>query len=192
MLYLPVNYTRNEHPSYFDDMSLKDEWQNDVYRLAHDLAERQGLVSVLDYGCGSGFKLRKYFGEGDGVCGLDMPPTVAKLHQRYPNGVWVTEPPTDNIWDLLICSDMIEHTPTPQVDLEIMQELNPKWLVLSTPARQRNDFGPPGNPHHAQEWTPEEFEQLISDYFDIISRTLIVPNKDYHGLTTVITARSRN
>ncbi len=49
-----VERLNNEH---YDDRSLKDAFQKDVYALALEFALAHGAQDIVDVGCGSGFKL---------------------------------------------------------------------------------------------------------------------------------------
>lgn len=174
--HLRAGYRRRLVVPNFDDMANKDEWQDHVYAFARAAADRFGLRSVLDIGCGSGFKLVKYFAEFDCV-GVDRAPCVAELRKRYPDRRWLAVeavatgyPPAD----LYICSDVIEHFTAPEILLEALARASFRKLVLSTPAREvlvadglREPDGPPGNEHHAMEWTMGEFHRLVSAYFDV-------------------------
>src|SRR6187200_254103 len=50
-------YTSRLNNRFFDDTPLTDEWQNEVYAKARQLANDHDLQTVLDIGTGSGFKL---------------------------------------------------------------------------------------------------------------------------------------
>src|ERR1041384_6506513 len=69
----PANYFihdgyqhRSEAPNY--DATRKDHlWQWEVYQFAREICDREKVHSVCDIGCGSGFKLMKYFRDFDTV-----------------------------------------------------------------------------------------------------------------------------
>jgi hypothetical protein len=61
-LCLHPDYKYRTDPTAFDDRKLKDKWQDKVYKSAWELLFHESYRSVIDFGCGSGFKLMKYFG----------------------------------------------------------------------------------------------------------------------------------
>src|SRR6478609_5776737 len=92
---------------HWDDTKMKDEWQREVYLMALAVMASNGYRSVIDVGCGSGYKLMKYLG-GYKTTGMDVPSTVEYLRQEYPSRRWVTDRPQEK-FDLVICADVIEH-----------------------------------------------------------------------------------
>jgi SAM-dependent methyltransferase len=65
---------------FFDDTPYKDEFQRPVYEYARQIADERGYKKILDLGCGSGFKLLKYFSDFHTV-GVDLEPTVKWLRK---------------------------------------------------------------------------------------------------------------
>ncbi len=178
-LFLPDNYEVRAVPSYYDDSENTDNWQNEVYFLAKQLAVESNIKEVFDYGCGSGFKLRKYFLKSNLCsCGIDLPPTVEFLRKKYPTSAWLTVDEFDfeslSKESMLICSDVIEHMEDPLLFMQRLAGSNVGVVVLSTPARellvetgQTKTLGPPTNTSHVCEWTCREFNQLVSQFFVI-------------------------
>jgi hypothetical protein len=187
--FLPDRYVaRTDAIQDFEgEAQRKDDVQREVYEESAKLARELDLVTVIDLGTGSGWKLIKHFGKhSDGhIVGVDLPPAVAILRKRYPKACWVTP---DNLpypeemrkaggTDLLICSDMIEHVEDPDATCETIKSLNPKWIVMSTPDRDLVDrcfhptnktFGPPRNRCHVREWNFEEFDKYMASHFDVV------------------------
>jgi len=56
-------YFARRAESFYDTTEKTDDWQLEVYLRAAALMREQGLRSVMDLGCGSGYKLIKYLGE---------------------------------------------------------------------------------------------------------------------------------
>jgi methyltransferase family protein len=163
-------YTARPHNRFFDDTPLKDEWQNEVYERARALADLYGLNSVLDIGTGSGFKLLKYFSDKE-TLGMDLPRTVAWLKRTYADRNWTDKIQPYPDFDLVICADVIEHVPDPDQLLDLIEQCNPRFSVISTPDRAlltRGQNGPPGNKAHVREWTFDEFAQYLGRRFKIV------------------------
>lgn len=156
----------------FDDTPFTDEFQKEVYQYARQLAERYGFRSVLDIGCGSGFKLITNFFDRDTV-GLELPDTLEFLEKKWPGRKWGTAGLLyhDFAFELVISSDVIEHLVDPNELLKQIQLYRPKRIVLSTPERDELCFGthdgPPRNMHHVREWNFAEFHAYIGSWFQI-------------------------
>ena len=168
--FIKASYQHRETYSYFNDTVNEDNWQKEVYITARKLFDVRRFSSVVDYGCGSSFKLIKHFGNTDFI-GIDVKETVEKLKDKYPSYEWSTDVSKCKNYDLLICSDVIEHFPDPDILIENIKVCNPKLIVISTPDRDllsKNQDGPPENPCHMREWAFQEFAEYIGYHFEII------------------------
>jgi hypothetical protein len=155
---------------FFDDTRLKDEWQKEVYEKARAIVDLYGLNSVLDIGTGSGYKLLKYFSDKQ-TLGMDLVRTVTWLKRTYPDRIWTDKNEPHPGFDIVICADVIEHVPEPDQLVDLIQNCNPRFSVISTPDRSlltRGQDGPPGNKAHVREWTFDEFAQYLGRRFKII------------------------
>jgi hypothetical protein len=167
--FIKDSYNHNLNPTYYDDTQNKDEWQAEVYEKARELADEYELKTVLDYGCGSAYKLLKHFSEFE-TTGVDLPQTVQWLHQTYPDRKW-SDSQEPQPCDLLIASDVIEHMPDPDCLLRYIAACKPKVCIISTPERDlirdvRCQAGPTGTTH-AREWNRQEFSYYIHSRFRI-------------------------
>lgn len=176
---LPENYKTNPE-TYFDDTNLKDEYQKEVYEYALSIVEKMGYKTILDFGCGSGYKLIKYFDSYDTI-GIDLPPTVAFLRNKYPHKIWTTDINNPILCDVFITSDAIEHMENPNILLDFIEICKPKEIIISTPDKNLicppNLLGSPYNIHHVREWTFEEFRNYIESRFDIINHFISNENQ---------------
>lgn len=173
------------HPSYtprldynqWDDTSYKDEWQKAVYQYADMIAKGTNFKSVVDIGCGSGYKLIEYLGHMRTI-GVELEPNYSFCKSTYPEREWLlsdlhTLPSITP--DLVVCSDVIEHFVDPDMLLAYIKKLKPRVCIISTPDRdmmvQRynvNPDGPPINVHHVREWNMSEFNAYMREHFTVV------------------------
>lgn len=182
MYHLPDGYV-SQAPEPWDDSGHTDDWQLEVYLAALGLATKHRLRTVLDVGTGSGYKLATYFASFD-TCGTERPENVAGLRERWPFRRWAVSdledmPPLGHA-DLVVCADVIEHLPDPDVLMCYLGRVKWEWLVLSTPDRRllhRPDepewLGPPVNPAHAREWTQAEFAAYVARWFPVAAHRIV-------------------
>ena len=175
------DYVDRETLTPFDDRPFTDEWQNEVYDYARCEFKRREFKRVVDFGCGSGFKLVKFFPPHVTI-GVEIEPALSFLKSKYGNRVWRSG---DNISDsilgadMLICSDVIEHMKNPCEMLQIFAASNCEFFVISTPALElmvekgwSPRLGPPRNEGHIREWTTAEFSGLVSRYLKIVDHRI--------------------
>ncbi|MCH9621698.1 MAG: hypothetical protein S4CHLAM20_11230 [Chlamydiia bacterium] len=172
--------SRNQY-CHHDDRKFKDGSQDEVYQIAKKLVEENILTCIYDVGCGSAYKLIKYFSNYQTV-GYEIEPTLGFLKDKYPEREWrlsdLSIIPEYKSSDVLICSDVVEHIVNPDDLLNFINRFDFKYLVISTPDRDKllevqgkkqSQTGPPVNPAHMREWSFSEFEEYISSYFNVIS-----------------------
>lgn len=173
---IDINYKIRENIKFKDATDRTDEFQDKVYKYAKLVFINFNLKDVIDLGCGSAYKLKKYFPDTN-VSGYELEPTVSWLKNKYPHDKWYLSDFDSNPInaDLVICADVIEHVLNPTDLIQYIKKMKPKHIVISTPDRQlmvdkqkRSYLGPPHNKHHVREWTFLEFNNYISKYFDII------------------------
>jgi len=171
---LPKGYKIRHNNKHWDDRNFGDEWQRETYETARTIAKQMKAKTVLDLGCGSGFKLMKYFVEFETV-GIELDPCLSMLLKKYPDRKWFAPWEYGKIGhDIAICSDVIEHLPDPTVITDSILHHDPKVLVLSTPIRI--NMGPPKNPCHCMEWLQDELhafmEQELGYFYEIESKAI--------------------
>tara|TARA_R110002110_G_scaffold120390_2_gene295555 strand:+ start:589 stop:1209 length:621 start_codon:yes stop_codon:yes gene_type:complete len=158
-----------------------DEFQNEVYQSARVLCVENNYKTVLDIGCGSAYKLIKFFRDKKFV-GLDLEPNLSFIKDKYPLYDFresdFNNPPKEQ-FDLIICSDVVEHVLDPDELISFINQIDFKHLILSTPdrdivqalqkswGRDVKQHGPPYNIMHVREWSFEEFNRYISMSFEV-------------------------
>jgi hypothetical protein len=180
-----VGYITRKNNIHFNDTANKDEHQDLVYKRIKEFFEEKQLKTIVDVGCGSGFKLIKYFNEYKSI-GMELPPALDYLKTTYPSKSWIYSDfkfKPDFPVDIAISIDVIEHLKNPDDLLNYFKELNPKYIALCTPDRDklvyRSRLGPPINIAHLREWNKKEFDNYISKHFEIIE-SKVVSNQDHY------------
>ena len=173
MYSIDPKYQHQLTEEYFDDTVLEDQWQDEVYQYARAVYDRNQCRSVLDFGCGSGYKLIKYFSDAD-TLGVDLAPTVNFLTHKYPGKKWRELPGLTVSVDIFIAADVIEHLLDPDQLISTIKRVRPQHIILSTPDRNLTvknwgypALGPPTNRHHVREWTFDEFRDYIGGHFHV-------------------------
>lgn len=165
-------YIHRKNVIAFDDSGNQDEFQREVYLFAADFCKEHNITAVLDVGCGSAYKLRKYLFD---VVKAGVEPDASNLKQQFPGETWFEF--LDSAWkqfpaQLIICADVIEHVPNPDAFIaDLLAHQHVQYFIFSTPDRNLDTspwkYGPPNNESHYREWTFEEFEKYMSRFFII-------------------------
>ena len=191
--FIHADYRHRQEAERYNDTANSDEWQDEVYRFAHEVSSDHNLQTVLDIGCGSGFKLMKYFWAHTTI-GSDVPETLRWLKKRYPDREWIASDfsSAGPKADLVIASDVIEHLADPDELLDYISRISPEYVILSTPDRNLlrcgTHNGPPSNPAHVREWNMAEFHSYVSEFLNIIEHFISNPSQ----ATQCVLARRRN
>lgn len=173
---IAAGYRHREDVTYYDDTDNADEWQREVYETARAVMLENGLKTVIDVGCGSGYKLVTILGDFETV-GLDLPQTIQQVRRVYRDRKWFIssfEEMDLPKYDLVVCADVIEHVENPDRLICFIKRVAKDWIVLSTPerglvygGRGRSRFGPPANPAHVREWSIVEFKRYIDRFIRV-------------------------
>jgi hypothetical protein len=203
MYNIKEGYKINQRNTHHNDVPYTEEGQKEVYIYAREIADKYNLETIADVGCGSGFKLVKYF-DGLVTIGYEVEPALSYLKDRYPDKFWFDSGKPDLSFDnstkanLIICADVIEHILNPDELLNFLKEFNSQYIVISTPCREvlttnpkftsiykNSADGPPVNPAHVREWTFDEFKLYLSNDF-IVVESYLCKNQiecQYHLIT---------
>lgn len=171
------DYQPRIDPPPFDDTGYQDQWQSEEYRTAANLFSILEFKTVLDWGCGSAYKLLNFFPKEAKKRGVEVGDTLNWLKQNHSgeDREWMDPAAAEGTaTDMLLCVDVIEHQVNPLELMVKLSRINFKIGFISTPdrdvARGNDDVGPPGNKHHSWEWTKKEFFEFVSIFFNIRSQ----------------------
>ena len=137
------------------------------------------INSVLDVGCGEGFTLDRLQKEKIGKTyeGLEYSKEAIKLGKElYPNlnirqGDIYQLPYRNNSFDLVICTEVLEHLEDPRKALKELIRVSNRFILLSVPnepfftiqriARFQNILHLGAHPEHIQHWTAPAFLKFV-------------------------------
>jgi 2-polyprenyl-3-methyl-5-hydroxy-6-metoxy-1,4-benzoquinol methylase len=85
----------NLNNTHFDDTTLTGQYQKEVYMLARDLLRKMSTLpdnmvrklTVIDVGCGSGWKLVNYLSREFKTIGIETEPALSFLRKTFPDQV---------------------------------------------------------------------------------------------------------
>lgn len=171
-------YVHREEPEYYHDGSGPGTVaQPLVYRTLARMAAAVDAPTIIDVGCGNGFKLRRFMADRH-VIGIDYGANLEVCRRTLPRASWREAdlevrhrlPISDQEADgaLVVCADVIEHLRRPEhlihglVDL---RERGARCVLLSTPERDLErgigHVGPSPNTAHVREWNRFELGELL-------------------------------
>ena len=203
---LPDNYRPNPVPTrhgapYWTPgrVRMSYRYQYHVYRLAAQIAKRQGLKFIADVGCGPGTKLAHFFPPPFEIHGFDLQEAIEICRNRHTHGTFtvlnLAEPELTKQehrhFDLVICADVIEHLENPRVLFSYLRTLgnNDTIYVISTPDRDRlhgSGSLSPTNQEHVREWTASEFSGFVkSAGFSVVEQRFFPLHKRSANLASV-------
>lgn len=134
---------------------------------------------VLDVACGSGYgtSMLKQAG-ATYVLGVDVSESAVEYARDHysKDNVNFAVGTAENLssyekFDAVISFETIEHLEHPEVFLaEIARVLSPGGiLMISTPVREHGTLrDKPKNPYHIREWSRDEFQGLLREYFQVV------------------------
>jgi len=171
-----------------------------VYEYAYHIAQKHNLKSLIDLGCGVGIKLKHFFEHSTiEITGIDSESTAKYCGRTYSFGRFygcnLSNPELNNLpeiqnktFDLILCSDVIEHLDDPDLLLEFIKKISHSQtqIILSTPERdytrgRKNNYSV--NKFHVREWNCFEFRSYIENSgFKILNHVTVPPIKPYISL----------
>lgn len=164
-------YTHRTTVVPHDDRGYEDSFQREVYQRAAYLMQEHHWQTVLDIGCGSGYKLAHYLGHFDAT-GVDFSPAIDQAMVDHPQHTWINAEDfiaAHHQADMIICADVLEHVEDPDAFIKsVISVRGWKCILISTPERNKRrgrlHYGPPPNPAHYREWSMPELKRFIQRY----------------------------
>ncbi|RJQ38221.1 class I SAM-dependent methyltransferase [Candidatus Microgenomates bacterium] len=152
---------------------------NNFYHNLIKLMETIKPESILDAGCGEGFTLNKLFEHKigkklEGIDGSEIAVSIGK--KMFPNltlkkGDIYKLPFNENSFDLVICTEVLEHLENPEKALNEIIRVSKKNIIVSVPnepffrlsnflrGKNLKRFG--NDPGHINNWGIFSFKKLI-------------------------------
>ena len=148
-------------------------------RTVIDTIKPLGVKSILDVGCGEGFTLSQLkketsFQKLEGVDAVKESITVGKkLHPDLPLklGDIYDLDYKDNSFDILLCTEVLEHLAKPADALKELIRVSKKYVLVTVPnepwftisriLRGKNLLQLGAHPEHIQWWTANEFKKFV-------------------------------
>lgn len=177
--------TKNPPPTNFVKHTSKNPIQkfliNNFYRNLISLTKTLGPKSILDAGCGEGFTMERLNknGIGNKIEGVEYSKDAILLGKNlFPNltfkeGSVYDLPYRDNSFDLVICTEVLEHLSEPSKVLKEVLRVSKEYVLVSVPnepffmlgnfIRGKNlaRFG--NDPGHINHWTIGSFQKFLKE-----------------------------
>ncbi len=160
---------------------------DNFYKAFFEEIRKKKPKTILDVGCGEGFTLERLHQQGIGekLEGVDFLKTAIEIGKKqYPHltlkeGTIYDLPYKDNSFDLVICSEVLEHLEDPEKALSELERVTKKHIVLSVPnepwfmianflrgknwSRWGNDI------EHINHWSTNGFVKFVETKFRVLS-----------------------
>ena len=161
--------------------------------LLLDQAKQLKPDSILDVGAGEGFVLEalrtsKIAKKLEGIEYMDE---AIKLGKKLHPDVTIKKgdiyklPYKADSFDLVICTEVLEHLEDPKAALGELKRVSKKYLILSVPneplftiqrvIRGKNILHLGAHPEHIQHWNSGAFEKFVSSQLQIIDSKTPLP-----------------
>lgn len=155
---------------------------NNFYRVFFETLKPLKAQKILDVGCGEGITLKKLEEKKIGIAneGIDYSEEAVKIaSQIYPKlkikqGDIYNLDYKDNAFDVLICTEVLEHLEDPEKAFEEMRRVTSKYIVLSVPnepffilanfarGKYLKRFG--NHPEHINHWTFKSIKKFSEKF----------------------------
>lgn len=171
---LPTNFVKHTSKNPLQRLLI-----NNFYSSLTSLAKSLNPTTILDAGCGEGFTMDRLtkLGVGKKIEGVEYSKGAITLGKKlFPNlifkeGSAYALPYKDNSFDLVVCTEVLEHLDQPAKVLSEVLRTSKKYVLISVPnepffmlsnfIRGKNLFRLGDDPGHANHWTVFSFQKFI-------------------------------
>jgi len=172
------NFKKHTHRNPIQRLLLWNFFRNLV-----NLISKRKVESILDVGCGEGFTLNrlKEKGIGKNLEGVEHSKDAIELGRKiYPQikikqGDIYNLPYEDNAFDLVLCTEVLEHLDEPEKALKELIRISNRYLAISVPnepffmlaqfVRGKNWSRLGNDIVHINHWTMFGFPKFIKQTF---------------------------
>lgn len=171
---LSTNYSKHSSKNPLQSLLIKNFYKNLV-----SLAKPIKPATILDAGCGEGFTIIKLIqaGIGEKIEGVENSKIAISLSKKVnpqlaiKYGSIYSLPYKDSSFDLVICTEVLEHLDDPQKGLKELIRVSNKNLLLTVPnepwftyqriLRGKNIPHLGAHPEHVNHWTTGGFKKFL-------------------------------
>jgi SAM-dependent methyltransferase len=153
----------------FDDMKRFGPMSRHARRLTWSFVRNLDFTSVLDVGCGQGSPLEYIAQKRRGVelCGVDISFAAVELaRHRLPTATFteldLTRQALPRTFDLVICSDVLEHIEEDRAALRNIRSMTGRWFLVSTIQGHMRSFEPTAV-GHVRNYAPGELRSKMEE-----------------------------
>jgi SAM-dependent methyltransferase len=144
---MPTAYDYDASWHEFDDMKRYGPTSSHTRRIIWSFVRKLTFASVLDVGCGQGSPLEFMAQKRPEVelCGVDISSKAVELAgRRLPHATFKTLDLTSGAlprkFDLVICSDVLEHISDDRAALDNILRMTARWCLVGTIQGRMRDF----------------------------------------------------
>lgn len=151
-----------------------------------DIFSKNSYESILDIGCGEGAVLNylnKKFKLPSDCHGIDLSEKEIEMAKKnipfctFKTGSIYELPYENNRFDLVICTEVLEHLENPLKAMEEISRVASNFVILSVPReplwrilnlmrlKYVNDLG--NTPDHRNHWSTKEFKKFVNSRFSV-------------------------
>jgi ubiquinone/menaquinone biosynthesis C-methylase UbiE len=177
---------KSKHEKYYTANPISGRLVNNFFKNISELYLSIDAERIFDGGCGEGFILNTLNKARTirSCSAIDIDPDeVRDASENLPfcdvkQGSLYEIPFGDNSFDLVICSEVLEHLEYPDKGLKELHRISMKYAILSAPREpvwrimnlvRFTYWSELGNtPGHINHWSRSAFIKLVGKYFKII------------------------
>ena len=171
---LPSNFRKHTHKNPIQQLLI-----NNFYKTLINVIKPLKAKTILDVGCGEGFSLNKLNENniGEKLEGIDYSKEAISIGKKlFPNlllkqGSIYDLPYKDNTFDLVLCTEVLEHLENPKKGLQEILRMSKKYILVSVPnepffmmsnfLRGKNVMRFGNDSEHINHWTIFSFQKFL-------------------------------